>query len=420
MKTIERYKYRAVNIKGRAVRGVLSALNEVDLYNQLQSGGLELIQCTSLSKRRTRLLPGFMLGKVKIRDLIQFFIHMEQMQSAGVPLLDALGDIRDGSDSDVMRDMMSEIHRDVRDGSSLSESMEKHTKIFKPLYISLIKAGEDTGDLTSSYLQLEKYLKWMDAMQSKIKKATRYPMVVTVVVIFVVIFMMSFVVPQIVGFLKYLDIELPWFTIWLIATSNFFIEPQFYIFYLPIYGSIIVLVVPLAFFGAFIGARNSSEQIAYRIDSLYLRLPVAGNLIRKITIARYAQTFSALFASGIDVIKALKASRETVGNVVLLDAMESVESYVQSGSPLSDSLNASGEFPSMVVRMVKVGEESGQLSSVLDQVAEFYTKDVDEAIDALIEMIQPTLTIILALIIVWIAAGSLGPIYLNLGNMMDF
>ena len=103
-----------------------------------------------------------MLGKVKIRDLIQFFIHMEQMQSAGVPLLDALGDIRDGSDSDVMRDMMSEIHRDVRDGSSLSESMEKHTKIFKPLYISLIKAGEDTGDLTASYLQLEKYLKWMD------------------------------------------------------------------------------------------------------------------------------------------------------------------------------------------------------------------------------------------------------------------
>jgi len=398
---------------------VISALNEVDLYNQLQSGGLELVQCASLSKKNTKL-PKFSLNRIKLRDLIQFFIHMEQMQSAGVPLLDALGDIRDGSENDMMRDMMSEIHRDVRDGSSLSEAMGKHPKVFKPLYLSLIKAGEDTGDLTSSYLQLEKYLKWLDAMQSKIKKATRYPMIVTFVVVFVVIFMMSVVVPQIVGFLKYLDIELPWFTIWLIATSNFFIEPQLNLFGIPIYGTIVALVLPVFFFGAFIGVRRSSEQAAYQVDSLYLRMPVAGNLIRKITIARYAQTFSALFASGIDVIKALKAARETVSNMVLLDAMESVENYVKTGSPLSDSLNASGEFPSMVVRMVKIGEESGQLSSVLDQVAEFYTKDVDEAIDALIELIQPTLTIILALIIVWIAAGALGPIYINLGNMMDF
>ncbi|MFP4097209.1 MAG: type II secretion system F family protein [Alphaproteobacteria bacterium] len=406
-------------MRGRPVRGVLSALNEVDLYNQLQSGGLELVQCKSLSKKGSKF-GRITFNRVKIRDLIQFFIHMEQMQSAGVPLLDALGDIRDGAENDMMRDMMSEIFRDVRDGASLSEAMEKHPKIFKPLYISLIKAGEDTGDLTSSYLQLERYLKWLDAMQSKVRKATRYPTIVSVVVVFVVIFMMSVVVPQIVGFLKYLDIELPLITVWLIATSNFFVEPQFHIFAIPVYGTLIVLVVPMIFVGVIIALRTMSERVAYQFDSFYLNMPVAGKLIRKITIARYAQTFSALFASGIDVIKALRSSRNTVSNLVLLEAMESVEHYVESGSSLSDSLNASGEFPSMVVRMVKIGEESGQLSSVLDQVAEFYTKDVDEAIDALIEMIQPALTVILALVIVWIAAGSLGPIYMNLGNMMDF
>jgi len=345
---------------------------------------------------------------------------MEQMQSAGVPLLDALSDIRDGAENDMMRDMMSEIHRDVRDGSSLSEAMTKHPKVFKALYLSLIKAGEDTGDLTSSYLQLVKYLKWVDAMQSKIRKATRYPIIVTFVVIFVVVFMMSVVVPQIVGFLKYLDIELPWYSVALIATSNFFIEPQFHIFGLPIYGVIIIAVVPTIFIITFITLKRSSENIAYQIDSLYLKMPILGNLIRKITIARYAQTFSALFASGIDVIKALKSARNTVSNLVLIDAMEGVEVYVKSGSPLSDALNASGEFPSMVVRMVKIGEESGNLSPVLDQVSEFYTKDVDEAIEGLIEMIQPMLTVILASVIVWIAAGSLGPIYINLGNMVDF
>ncbi|MGH1376468.1 MAG: type II secretion system F family protein [Alphaproteobacteria bacterium] len=401
------------------MRGTLSAVNEVDLYNQLNNAGLELVQCSSLSKKGAKI-PGISLNKIKIRDLIQFFIHMEQMQSAGVPMLDALSDIRDGAENDQMRDIMSEVHRDVRDGAALSEAMEKHPKVFKSLFISLIKAGEDSGDLTSAYMQLVSYLKWMDEIQSKIKKATRYPMVVTVVVILTVVFMMSVVVPQIVGFLNYLDIPLPWFSRWLIATSNFFVEPQFSLIGIPIYGTIIVLVTPVLIFGSIWGARKLSDDIAYQFDSMYLRLPVVGNIIRKITIARYAQTFGALFASGIDVISALRSSRNTVSNLALEDAMEGVEIYVQSGSPLSDALNASGEFPSMVVRMVKIGEESGKLTEVLDQVASFYTKDVDDAIDALIEMIQPTLTIILALIIVWIAAGSLGPIYINLGNMVDF
>lgn len=408
-----------MNARGRPVRGVISAVNEVDLYNQLQTAGLELVQCSSLSRRKSKL-SGMSMNSIKLRDLIQFFIHMEQMQSAGVPLLDALSDIRDGAENDQMRDIMSEIHRDVRDGASLSEAMAKHPKIFKPLYISLIKAGEDTGDLTSSYLQLEKYLKWVDLMQTKIRKATRYPMIVTVVVVFVIVFMMSYVVPQIVGFLKYLQLELPWFSVWLIATSNFFVEPQFHILGIPIYGAAIFVGVPILFVTTILTARKMSDSIAYQLDSLFLVMPVVGNLIRKITIARYAQTFSALFASGIDVIKALQSARKTVSNLVLIDAMEGVEHYVQSGSPLSDAMNASGEFPSMVVRMVKIGEESGNLSPVLSQVSDFYTKDVDEAIEALIEMIQPSLTVILALVIVWIAAGSLGPIYMNLGNMVDF
>ncbi len=406
-------------MKGRPVRGTISAVNEVDLYNQLQSAGLELIQCSAVSKKKTSL-PGISFNKIKLRDLIQFFIHMEQMQSAGVPLLDALSDIRDGAENDQMRDMMSEIHKDVRDGAALSEALEKHPKIFKPLYISLIRSGEATGDLTASYLQLEKYLKWVDEMQAKIRKATRYPIIVTVVVVFTILFMMSVVVPQIVGFLKYLDLELPWFSVWLIATSNFFVYPQFYLVGLPVYGAIIFVMTPLLVVLTFILLRKSSEDIAYRLDSIYLNMPVMGNLIRKITIARYSQTFAALFASGIDVINALKASRNTVNNLALIDAMEGVEIYVQSGSPLSDAFSASGEFPSMVTRMVKIGEESGNLSTVLDQVSEFYTKDVDEAIDGLIELIQPALTAILALVIVWIAAGSLGPIYMNLGNMIDF
>lgn len=405
-------------MKGRPIRGVVSASGEVDLYNQLQSAGLELIDCSILGANKKFGLGSSSFQRVKLRDLIQFFVHMEQMQSAGVPLLDALADIRDTTENSRMRDIMSDVARDVSDGSSLSEAMGRHPKVFKSLYISLIEAGEETGDLTSSYLQLVKYLKWVDAMQTKIRKATRYPMIVTFVVLCTIVFMMSVVVPQIVGFLEYLDMELPWFTVALIATSNFFVNPLFTVLGLSVYGAFVVLAIPFVIFLTIKALRKSSDNIAYRLDALYLSLPVMGNLIRKITIARYAQTFAALFASGIDVINALKSSRGTVSNLVMIDAMESVESYVQSGTPLSEALNACGEFPSMVVRMVKIGEESGNLTVVLDQVSEFYTHDVDEAIEGLIELIQPTLTAILGLMIAWIAAGSLGPIYMNLGNFL--
>jgi len=148
-----------------------------------------------------------------------------------------------------------------------------------------------------------------------------------------------------------------------------------------------------------------------------LKAPIFGKLIRKISVARYAQTFGALFASGIDVINALKSARQTVNNLVLIEALEDVEGYVQAGSPLSEAFNYSGEFPSMVVRMLKIGEESGNLTPVLEQVAEFYTKDVDETVSGLIATVEPTLTGILGVMILWIAAGVFGPIYAMIGEI---
>ncbi|MGH1399008.1 MAG: type II secretion system F family protein [Alphaproteobacteria bacterium] len=415
---MERYKYKALNAQGRPIRGSIAALSEADLYNQLQSAGLELIDCFVVGKKKQA--GGFFQKRVVTRDLIQLFVQLEQMQSAGVPLLDSLSDIRDTTENARLRDVMSDVFRDVSDGLSLSETLEKHGAIFKSLYISLIKAGEETGDMTSSYSQLVKYLKWLDQIESKVRKATRYPIIVASVVLLTVTFMMMAVVPQIVGFLTFLDLDLPWFSVALIATSDFFANPAFHILGMPVYGGFLVVGVPALVFFALRALKKMSQGVAYRMDVMMLDMPVFGGLIRKISIARYSQTFGALFASGIDVLGALKSARKTVTNLSMVEAMEQVEACVKAGSPLSEALQLSGEFPTMVTRMVKIGEESGNLTVVLDQVAEFYTKDVDEAIDGMVEMIQPTLTAILGLIIAWIAAGSLGPIYLNLGNFMDF
>lgn len=384
----------------------MSAKNEIDLYNQLQAAGMELMGCSDMDGQKG--LGSLSLGvkKVKVRDLIQLFMHLEQMQSAGVPMLDSLADIRDTTDHSTLRDVMAEIHRDVSEGSSLSESMARHPKIFGNLYISLIAAGEDTGDLTSSYRQLMKFLKWMDEMNSQIKKATRYPLILLIAVIAVCVVMMGHVVPQIVGFIKNIGQDLPFYTLWLINTSEFF---QTYWW--------AILGAPFAIFFGIKGLKRVSGDFAYRIDYAMLSFPIYGELARKINISRYAQTFGALFASGIDIVNCLTSARQTVSNLALVEAVEAVEAYVQAGSPISEAFSLSGEFPSLVTRMVKIGEESGNLTSVLEQVSEFYTKDVDEAIQGMIAMIEPFLTAFLGVMILWIAAAVFGPIYSSFENI---
>jgi type IV pilus assembly protein PilC len=384
----------------------VSAASEVDLFNQLKSSGMDLVSCKTVSQESSLGGISFLRAKIKTRDLIQFFMHLEQLQAAGVPMLDSLADVRDSADNQTLKDIMTDVHRNVSDGSSLSESLGNYPKVFTNLYISLIKAGEDTGDLEKSYTQLIKYLKWVDDMQSKIKKATRYPTILLVVVILTITVMMGVVVPQIVGFIKNLGQELPFYTTALVATSEFF---QAYWW--------AVLSTPFILFGIYKIIRKNSESFAYNMDSLFLRMPIGGPIIRKVSIARYAQTFGSLFSSGIDVINCLKSAQKTVSNLALNEALETVEARVQAGSPLSQAFGASGEFPTLVVRMIKIGEESGNLTPVLMQVSEFYTKDVDEAVQALITMIEPMLTALLGVMILWIAVGVFGPIYGSFENI---
>ena len=400
---MEKFKYRALNAKGRPIKGVLGAVNENDLYNQLQAAGLDLVSCTPLSKKTSK---NRLMTRIKIRDLIQLFIHLDQMDGAGVPLLDALADVRDTTENTALRDAMSEIYRDVSEGSKLSEAMNKHPKIFHNLYVSLVAAGEETGKMSSSYQQLVKYLKWLDEMQTRVRKATRYPMILLVVVLAAVTIMMGFVVPQIVEFIRNMEFDLPFATLALIATSDFF---QAYWW--------VVLSIPVGLFVLYKLLRRSSEDMAYRIDKMVLKMPVFGVLIRKINIARFSQTFGALYAAGLPILDSIRSATNTVNNLALVEALGSIQSLIKTGSPLSEAFNGSGEFPSMVVRMLKVGEDSGNLTVVLSQVSDFYTADVDEEVQKLIAMIEPSLTMVLGGMILWIAVGVFGPIYSSFENM---
>ncbi len=395
------FAYRALNASGRQVRGKLSANNESDLFQQLQAAGMMLVDSRAVKEKKIAFGGG-----LAARDKIQFFVHLEQLQAAGVPLIDSLTDVRDSADTPRLRDLTANIINDVSGGMPLSEAFNKHPKVFGEMYSALIAAGEESGKLTESFGHLVKHVTWEDALHTRIKKAARYPLVVLVVITGMLMFMMGFVVPGIVEFLKANGQELPPITVALIVTSNFVVNYWW-----------AILATPIVFAAAIYGLVTSSDKIRYAFSCLSLRLPVMGPLITKLAISRFAHFFAVMFQSGVPILQCLETAQRVVSNVCLEESMKVVRQQVQNGEPLSQAMRNSGQFPSLVCRMVKIGEDSGNLGGIMGNVTSFYDKDVDEAIDAMIGMIEPAMTVISGVIMAWIVIGVMGPIYDSLSKL---
>lgn len=395
------YRYRAINQNGRAIRGAVFAANERDLNGLLEAAGLDLIEFRDVSEQRVAKL---FQPRPKGRDLIQMSIHLEQLQRAGIPLIESLAEVRDATQTPGLRDVLTQIHREVNDGTALSAAFAAHPKIFGNIFHSLISAGEQTGQMAEALALITGHLKWADEMAVKVKKATRYPAILGVTVTGVVIFMMSFVVPQITGLLLSNGTELPLMTRALIAASNAIRD----------YWYLIPLLVMSAIAGITAG-RRASQEFRYTTDYYLLRLPVIGQVLKKIALARFAYMFSTMFRSGIDLLGCLEASKRLVNNVALAEALSLVREGVQSGLSLASAMQSTGEFPPLVLRMIKVGEDSGNMSDSLNNVAEIYNRDVDESVQGLISLIEPALTVIMGGIMAWIAIAVFGPVYDSLG-----
>ncbi len=406
---MQKFKYRAIDDQGQNIRGRLSAVNEVDLYQQLKALGLELVDCQA--KKPTGIsLPFF--SRVKIRDMIQAFVHLEQLQRAGVPLLDSLADIRDSTDSVTLRDVLAEIHRDVSDGSALSKAMAKHPRYFDNVMVSLTAAAEETGNLADAFAQLVFFMKWADGMRRRTIKALAYPIFTLLVFLAVLFVLMYYTVPQIVGFLRNMNEELPFMTTSLIATSDFLQERP-----LIVPNGVWIVLFPFLVATIIKTLNRVSPGFHYHWCLFVLRLPVIGEVASKLNLARFSRTFGVLFRSGLEILKCVDTATETVSNIFMKSVLARARRQISDGASISAAMNNTGEFPSLVIRMIKIGEESGNLSHVLDQVAEFYEGDVDEAVQRMIGMIAPTLTIVLGIVILWIAGGVFGPIYNIIGKL---
>jgi type IV pilus assembly protein PilC len=390
------FQYKAVDSAGRVNAGKMDAVNIADLEMRLQKMDLDLVNFKDLGVTG----PKASAGGVKRRDLITFCFHMEQTSKAGVPILESLEDLRDSVDNPRLREVISAMYEAVEGGQTLSEAMSAYPLVFSDVFSSLVKAGEQSGEISAIFFQLGESLKWQDEQASMTKKLLIYPLFVGTVVIAVIFFLMIYLVPELLSFIRNMGQEIPTNTKVLIFVSNAFVNYWY-----------IMLGVPMIIAtGLSIGVKVS-PKIRFQVDAYKLKIPLVGPILKKIILARLAGFFAIMYSSGITILECIKTSEQIVGNKAMEEAMRQVGARIADGVTLSNSFEAAKLFPPLVLRMIRVGENTGALQDALLNINYFYTRDVKESIERLQTMIEPGMTVILGSIIAWVMFSVLGPIY---------
>lgn len=389
------YSYKAIDSSGKTAKGLQDAGNLIDLELRLKRAGLDLISAKEEADKAS-----FGGTKIKRTDLITFFFNLEQLTRAGVPLLECLADLRDSMEEATFREIIANLVGSIESGKKLSQAMAEHPNAFDKITISLTKAGEDSGRLVDVFNHLTVSLKWQDEMASQTKSMMIYPAFVGTVVLGITFFLMIYLVPQLVGFIKGMGQEIPIQTRILLATSAFFVDYWY-----------VLLLTPFALFGTYKAALAIDPELQYHVDNLKLHMWPTGPILRKIILARFANTFAMMYSSGITILDCIANSRDLVDNKVMARSLQNIMQEIESGKNLTQSFQKSGIFPPLVVRMMKVGEATGQLDNALLNVSYFYDRDVKESIARVQAMIEPTMTIILGALLGWVMLSVLSPIY---------
>lgn len=389
------FTYKAMNESGRVVSGQLDAINMVDLEMRLKRMDLDFINGNEV--RQGGLFRG---GKIPKPELINFCFHMEQLTRAGVPILEGLTDLRDSIYHPRFREVITSMIESIEGGRTLSQAMAEHPKVFDKVFSSLILAGENTGNLPAVLKSLNESLKWEDELSSHTKKLFMYPAFVGTIVLGVTFFLMVYLVPQMAGFIKNMGQDMPTQTRVLLATSAIVKQYWYLILGAPVFIALGIKV-----------AVETNPAFRHRFDEFKLALPVIGPILRKIILSRFASVFAMMYASGIAIIDSIRSTEDIVGNVVIQDGLKRVGQLIGEGQNVTVAFQSIGLFPPLVIRMLRVGENTGALDTALLNVAYFYNRDVKESIEKIQAMIEPAMTLILGTILGWVMLSVLGPIY---------
>jgi type IV pilus assembly protein PilC len=397
------FSYKAIDGSGKAARGALEAANETDLEVRLKRMGLDLV-----TWRETRQREALFRARRRVTrtDLIAFCLDVEQLSRCGVPLLDGLKDMRDLQASAVLREVLAALIDDLESGRTFSQALAAHPVVFDGLFVGLVRAGEQTGRLAEVFASLAASLKWQDELASQTQRLLIYPAMVMAVLAAVVLFLLLYLVPQITALLRTMSIPLPAQTRLLMQASDVMTTRW------PLLAGIPVIAT-LAF-GVVV---RRSARAAYAWDSLKLEIPLVGPVLKKIILARFAGFFALMYESGIAVLDALKTSEGIADNHCIAANLARAAEQISSGASLTEAFRNAGVFPPLVIRMLRVGENTGELDTALRNVDYFYTREVRESVDRALRLLEPTLTVALGVVLAGIVWSVLSPVYDILGQL---
>jgi type IV pilus assembly protein PilC len=382
------YAYRVRTREGRIVTGNIEADGEAAVSSRLRSQGLTPIQITKESKVSMKMEINVLPQKVKLKDLAIFSRQFATMINSGLSLLRALNILAEQTENKKLAEAMGSLREDVERGSSLSAAMTKFPKVFSPLYVSMVRAGETGGQLDTVLMRVADTFEAEYKLRQKVKSAMTYPIVVAGIAGILLIVMLIFIVPTFANMFEGLGGELPLPTQILVTLS----------------GQARVLV-PLLVVGAVVGTivykrlRKGNANARLKFDQLKLRIPVFGDLFKKVALSRFTRTLGLLLRAGVPVLQALDIVSESTGNEVLARASQDVKDSVRSGESVSSPLVRHKIFPPMVVQMIAVGEDTGALDAMLDKVADFYDQEVESTTEALTSLIEPIMIAVLGSIV---------------------
>ncbi len=388
------YRYEALTDSGEKVSGILSARSEEELENLLSSMNLLLIKAKPIEEgKETKKY------KIKRRDLIIFSVHLATSLEAGVPILVALSDFAESTDNPTFKRVIAGIMRQIEAGSSFSDAISAYPNAFPEIYVSIIRAGEATGNLDTVLKDLISFLEWQEDLVAQIKQASIYPTFVITMITGVIFIMMTFTIPKFIPLLTSFNVELPAPTRILIGVATFFQK----------FWWAMILGVILFIFTYKVTYKTKKGRLFW--DRVKLNLPIFGNVNLKLALSRFAHYFALLYSAGIGVVQSLYIIEKVVGNEVIALAIRSAREELLTGGNLYDSLRKSKYFPSLVLRMLQVGEETGALDSSLRKVSEYYDKEVPQAIKKMFAVLEPTLIVFMGGLVLFIALSIFLPIY---------
>lgn len=404
------YAYKARDRTGKLVEAVMEAATSRDVAANLREKGLipTEIALPKTGMQADIKLPAWMDigGKTNLRDVTVFSRQFATVINAGLPVVQSLAILQRQAEKASLKDALKKIREEVETGLQLSESMAKHPGIFNRLYIYLVRAGEASGNLDGILERIAAYQEKQAALRGKLKSAMTYPVVVLVIALAVTAFLLTGIVPQFAGILTQLGGELPLLTRMLMAISDF-LKYQWWLLAIIIGGAVV---------GVTLFYRTNGGKHA--IDGLLLRTPVVGDLIQKAAIASFSNTFGLLLKSGVNIIEAIEITKGTAGNVVIEDVLDEAKQAVQRGEQISVTLvNKPKVFPPLVSSMIAIGEETGNVDAMMEKIAGFYEREVNEAIEGLTAALEPMLIVFLGGIVGFIVAGMFLPMFAIIGQL---